>query len=60
MSVSPKSFKLDFDAESSVATITLDRPDRLDALTFEIYKELGETFRSLHHETAVRAIVITG
>ncbi|MGE0328108.1 MAG: enoyl-CoA hydratase family protein [Polyangiaceae bacterium] len=60
LSVSPKSFKLDFDAESRVATITLDRPDRLNALTFEIYKELGETFRSLHHETAVRAIVITG
>jgi len=43
-----------------VATITLDRPDRLNALTFEVYRELAETFERLGHEDEVRAIVITG
>jgi enoyl-CoA hydratase/carnithine racemase len=43
-----------------VATITLDRPDRLNALTFEVYRELAETFERLDREDAVRAIVITG
>ena len=43
-----------------VATITLDRPNRLNALTFESYKELAETFERLDTFDDVRAIVITG
>ena len=48
------------DAGAGVATITLNRPDRLNALTFEVYDELRETFRGLDTEPNVRAIVITG
>jgi enoyl-CoA hydratase/carnithine racemase len=54
----PTSFSLV--AAAGVATITLDRPDRLNALTFEIYRELAETFEQLDRDDAVRAIVITG
>jgi len=43
-----------------VATLTLDRPQRKNALTFEIYQELAETFEQLDRDDAVRAIVITG
>ncbi|MCX5743294.1 MAG: enoyl-CoA hydratase family protein [Proteobacteria bacterium] len=43
-----------------VATITLDREARLNALTFEIYRELAETFEQLDLHDEVRAIVITG
>jgi enoyl-CoA hydratase/carnithine racemase len=43
-----------------VATITLDRPKRLNALTFEVYRELAETFEQLDAHTDVRAVVITG
>ena len=32
------------DAATAVATITLDRPERLNALTFEVYRELREVF----------------
>ena len=46
--------------ERGVTTITLDRPKRLNALTFEIYRELAETFEQLSSEADVRAIVITG
>jgi len=56
----PTSFRYDLDAASGVATITLDRPDRLNALTFEVYDELRQTFRTLDTEAGVRAIVITG
>ena len=58
MTVSPKTFK--YSLEDGVATITLDRADRLNALTFPIYEELRDTFAALDHEPAVRAIVITG
>ncbi|MCB1057300.1 MAG: enoyl-CoA hydratase family protein [Acidobacteria bacterium] len=60
MTLNPKSFLYDLDTETSVATITLDRPDRLNALTFEIYAELRDTFRALNHEPGVRAVVLTG
>jgi enoyl-CoA hydratase/carnithine racemase len=43
-----------------VVTITLDRPKRLNALTFDIYRELAETFEKLGADPSVRAIVITG
>ena len=43
-----------------VATITLNRPERLNALTFEVYRELTNLFAELRDETAVRVVVITG
>jgi enoyl-CoA hydratase/carnithine racemase len=43
-----------------VATLTLDREKRLNALTFEVYEELAVAFESLDHHDDVRAIVITG
>jgi enoyl-CoA hydratase/carnithine racemase len=60
MPLAPKSFLYEHDAETGVATITLNRPDRLNALTFEIYGELVDTFRALDTESGVRAVVITG
>jgi enoyl-CoA hydratase/carnithine racemase len=59
VTLTPKSFRWTVD-ESGVGTITLDRPDRINALTFEIYGELRDTFRALHGETAVRAVVLRG
>jgi enoyl-CoA hydratase/carnithine racemase len=60
MRVTPGSFLYSVDAATAVATITLNRPERLNALTFEVYTELRDTFRALDSEPDVRAIVITG
>ena len=60
MPLAPKSFLYEHDTKSSVATITLNRPERLNALTFEVYGELLDTFRALDTEPGVRAIIITG
>ena len=46
-----------FELAAGVATITLDRPDRLNALTFDIYRELAETFEQLDRHGDVRAVV---
>src|SRR5690349_24742292 len=43
-----------------IATITLNRPERLNALTFEVYRELTDMFAELRDERDVRAVVITG
>jgi enoyl-CoA hydratase/carnithine racemase len=50
----------ELDSKTSVATITLNRPDRLNALTFEVYTQLRDKFRALDNEPGVRAIIITG
>lgn len=56
--VTPTSFR--YEERGPVAWITLDRPDRLNALTFQVYSELTETFKSLQHRDQVRVVVITG
>jgi enoyl-CoA hydratase/carnithine racemase len=43
-----------------VATITLNRPERKNPLTFESYAELRQTFRSLANEREVKCVVLTG
>jgi enoyl-CoA hydratase/carnithine racemase len=58
--VNPRSFLYSVDSATAVATITLNRPDRLNALTFEVYTELRDTFRALDREPGVRAVIITG
>jgi enoyl-CoA hydratase/carnithine racemase len=45
---------------AGVATLTLDRPARRNALTFEIYAELAQAFEQIDQHDDVRAIVITG
>lgn len=54
----PRSFR--YEEKGGVATITLDRPDTLNSLTFEVYRELTDLFRGLGHRPAVRAVVLGG
>jgi enoyl-CoA hydratase/carnithine racemase len=58
MTLSPQSFELT--VERGVATITLCRPERLNALTFEVYGELAATFRALESSQKTRAVILTG
>src|SRR5438128_10654023 len=46
--------------EGGVGTITLSRPEVLNALTFEVYAALARKLRDLRDDAAVRALVITG
>ena len=57
--IAPNSFLFEKD-EQGVATITLNRAERLNALTFEVYRELTALFAQLANETDVRVVVITG
>src|SRR5881628_3843470 len=54
----PKSFLCE--SNNGVATITLNRPERLNAITFEVYHELTDFLAKLHDEREVRVVVITG
>jgi enoyl-CoA hydratase/carnithine racemase len=43
-----------------VATVTLNRPERKNPLTFESYAELRDTFRALVYAPQVKAVVVAG
>ena len=49
-----------FALEAGVATITLDRPERKNPLTFYAYAELRDLFRALADAADVKAVVLTG
>src|SRR3989442_5861527 len=54
----PKSFL--YEQREGIATITLNRPERLNAITFEVYHELTDFMTKLGDEKDVRVVVITG
>jgi len=56
--MTPESFR--YEESDGIATITLDRPERLNALTFEVYAELRDLFDRLVRHEPVRAVIITG
>src|SRR5512147_3037657 len=56
--IAPKHFQ--WQVRSKVATITLNRPERKNPLTFESYAELRDLFRMLGKVADVRAIVLSG
>ena len=43
-----------------VLTITLDRPERKNPLTFDLYAELRDTFCALKDDASVKVVVLTG
>jgi len=53
-------FRWQAEGDGKVATITLNRPERKNPLTFESYAELRDLFRGLVYATDVKAIVLTG
>jgi len=44
----------------SIATVTINRPQRKNAVTGDMWAQLAETFRSLSTDSDVRCVVITG
>ena len=51
---------LSVERRGRVLVVTIDRQDRMNALSQEIYDGLLETWTSLHGDRSVRAIVVTG
>jgi enoyl-CoA hydratase/carnithine racemase len=49
-----------YDVQDHIATVTLNRPEVLNAITLEIYAQLRDLFEELRYADDVRAVVITG
>ncbi len=50
----------DFAVADGVATVTLSRPDKLNALTFDVYADLRDLLGELPHRGDARVVVLTG
>ncbi|MCG8325288.1 MAG: enoyl-CoA hydratase-related protein, partial [Thiotrichales bacterium] len=61
--MNPETFKPEhflWDYDDKVATITLNRPERKNPLTFESYAELRDSFRALATDESVKLVILTG
>src|ERR1700740_959227 len=52
--------KAHYEIRDRVATVTLDRPERKNPLTFELYAELRDWFRELRANDEIKTVVLTG
>ena len=49
-----------FESKDGIATIRLNDPDKLNALTFQTYGDLEKIFAELPHDNSVKVVVLTG
>lgn len=49
-----------YEVNDGVATLTLNRPEVMNALTFEVYAQLRDLFEALRSDDSVRVVVLTG
>src|SRR5215469_18931874 len=49
-----------YEVKDSIATLTLNRPEVMNALTFEIYAQMRDLFAALRSDDSVRVVVLTG
>jgi enoyl-CoA hydratase/carnithine racemase len=54
------SFDFLYEVSDGVATLTFNRPEVMNALTFEVYAQLRDLFETLRYDDTVQAIVLTG
>ena len=56
--INPQSFL--YEERGPIAVITFNRPEKLNSLTFQVYRELTDTIAALGSRNEVRVVVITG
>lgn len=52
--------KIEFNIENGLATLTLNRPNRLNALSAELLEELYEVVTKVAHDNEIKALLLTG
>lgn len=56
----PQHFLWSVSGDGKVGTVTLNRPERKNPLTFDSYAELRDLFRALCHASDIKTVVVTG
>src|SRR5215831_4860377 len=58
--LTPEWRHFDYAVDDGVATVTLNRPEKLNALTFDVYADLRDLVAELPQRGEARVLVITG
>ena len=59
MPIAPKTFGYKC-APNGVATLTFERPDKLNSLTFAVYREMADVLEAMEEHEEIRSVVVTG
>lgn len=51
---------IELQCESGVATLTFNRPDRLNSFNAEMHEEIRSAFKTIRSDDAIRCVIITG
>lgn len=51
---------LDYDVKDGVATLTFNRPDKLNAMDAQMYAQLSEVWRAFRDDESARVAIVTG
>jgi enoyl-CoA hydratase/carnithine racemase len=54
------SYDFRYEVQDGIATVTFDRPEVLNALTFEVYAQFRDLLEALRYDDAVKVLVLTG
>src|SRR5690242_7040127 len=49
-----------YELNDHIATVTLNRPEAMNAITREVYAQLERAFRDAHSDPEVRCVILTG
>jgi enoyl-CoA hydratase/carnithine racemase len=49
-----------YEVSDGIATLTFNRPEKLNALTFAVYAQLRQLFDDLRYDDAVKVVILTG
>src|SRR5579859_6077169 len=49
-----------YEVSDGIATLTLNRPEVMNALTFEVYAQLRDLFEALRYDESVQVVIMTG
>ncbi|MGH7470906.1 MAG: enoyl-CoA hydratase/isomerase family protein, partial [Longimicrobiales bacterium] len=58
--MSPRTMDLLFERDGAIATLTLNRPDRLNAVSLPLYRALIHALTTINRDVSLRAVVLTG
>jgi enoyl-CoA hydratase/carnithine racemase len=53
-------YDFNYQVADNIATVTFNRPDKLNAITFEIYAQFRDLLETLRYDDAVKVLVVTG
>jgi enoyl-CoA hydratase/carnithine racemase len=56
----PEFESLQWEREGFVATITLDRPEKKNAMSWTMFQEIGDAFDQASNDDSVRCVIVTG